>query len=156
MKIIAVGNSLYGDDGIGSAVLDTIRDGGLFPVAELLDMKTDALAMIDHFDPDSLHIVIDAVKMGKTPGTVVKFAPDDVEMVMQWDQLSLHGFGLAETFAMAKQIGKLPQQTVIIGVEPQQIDINNGLSPSVQKGIAKVISIIAEVAKNDRANHPGH
>ncbi len=156
MKIIAVGNSLYGDDGIGSAVLDTIRDGDLFPVAELLDMKTDALAMIDHFDSDGLHIVIDAVKMGKTPGTVVKFAPDEVEMVMQWDQLSLHGFGLAETFAMAKQIGKLPQQTVVIGVEPEQIDINNGLSPSVQEGIAKVISIIAEVAKNDRANHPGN
>ena len=148
MKIIAVGNSLYGDDGIGPVVLETIRDRNLFPAAELLDMKTDALAMIDHFDSDDLHIIVDAVQMGKSPGTVVSFTPSEVKMVMQWDQLSLHGFGLAETFAMAEQIGKLPSKTIVIGVEPQQIDINNGLSPSVQEGIAKVISIISEVAEN--------
>lgn len=148
MKIIAVGNSLYGDDGIGAAVLEEVRAGKSFPAAELLDMKTDALAMIDHFDSEGLHIIVDAVKMGKSPGTVVSFSPDDVDMVMQWDQLSLHGFGLAETFAMAKQIGKLPEKTIVIGVEPEQIDINNGLSAAVEQSVATVITKIAEVAEN--------
>ncbi len=148
MKIFALGNSMYGDDGIGSAVLDTIRSRRLFPEASSHDLGTDALDLIEKFDADSLNIVVDAVKMGSEPGAVLKFTPEQVKMVMKWDQLSLHSFGLAETFALAKKVDKLPGKTVIIGVEPETIEAGADLSDAVRQAIPAVIELIQSEVKD--------
>ncbi len=149
MKIFAVGNSFYGDDGIGVAVLDTIRDGGIFPGAELRDVQTDALALLEYLADGQLNVIIDAANMGKEPGTVVGFHPEDVAMKIKSDHLSMHGFGLAETFNMAKQLDRMPADVLIVGIEPARIEINQGLTDVVAASIPQVISIIQAEVKPD-------
>jgi hydrogenase maturation protease len=150
MKIMAVGNSFYGDDGVGTAVLEQIRRGDLFPEADLFDAHTDALALLDHLDPEGLNVIIDAAEMGLPPGEVAWFRPEDVQLKITSDHLSMHGFGLAETFAMAEGLGRLPERTVIVGVQPQRVEINQGLSDAVAAAVPRVISIIqAEVQTDD-------
>lgn len=156
MKIIAVGNSLYGDDGIGEAVLEQIREKNLLPGAELIDVGTDALSMIDHFSDDMFHIVVDAAKMGLEPGDVACFAPDQVGLRINWDHLSLHGFGLAETFNMARGIGRMPGRLKVIGVEPGSIIIDQGLSAEVSAAIPRVVDIIRAEVQSDGEAHPGY
>ncbi len=156
VKVIAVGNPAYGDDGIGAAVLDVLRAGDLGADVELIDIRTDALAMIDHFTPDAKHVIIDAANMGETPGRVVRFTPDEARLRINWDHLSMHGFGLAETFALAEQIDEMPQDVVIIGVEPEVVELDRGLSAAVEAAIPEVVSFIqTEVRGNVEANHPG-
>lgn len=121
MKLIAVGNPLYGDDGVGAAVLARAREAGLFPGAELIDGGVDALALIDRFDDDDLHVVVDAARMGLAPGAVRRIAPERVREAIRGDHLSLHGFGLAEAFAMAASIGRLPRRLAVLGVEPERV-----------------------------------
>ena len=156
MKIIAVGNSLYGDDGVGAAVLERIRADGLFPDAELIDAGTDALSLIDRFDDQHLHVIVDAAKMGLEPGRVAVFAPDEVSLRIRWDHLSLHGFGLAETFAMAETIGSMPARVRVVGVEPETIEIDRGLSTAVQAAIPEVLAAIQAEVGADETDHPGH
>lgn len=157
MKIMAVGNPFYGDDGVGAAVLDQIRKAELFPRAELFDAHTDALSLLDHLDPDRLNVIIDAADMGLPPGEVAWFEPEDVEFKIASDNLSMHGFGLAETFAMAEQLGLMPERTMIVGVQPERIEINRGLSAAVAAAVPRVISIIqAEVRPHEEEDHPGH
>lgn len=143
MKIFAVGNAFYGDDGVGAAVLDRIRSEGRFPGAELVDVQTDALALLDHLLPGDTAIVIDAARMGLTPGEVVSFRPDEVKLRIQEDHLTAHGFSLAETFALARKLGKMPRDILIIGVEPERIEIDKGLSAVVAAAVPRVISLIA-------------
>ena len=142
MKIFAVGNSFFGDDGVGSVVLNRIGEENLFPGAETWDAHTDALSLIDRFVPGELNVVIDAAEMGLQPGQVVGFGPDEVKMKIRSDHLSMHGFGLAEAFALAEQLGTMPEQMLIIGVEPERIEINCGLSPAVAEAVPQVIKII--------------
>ncbi len=156
MKIVAVGNSLYGDDGVGAAVLDRIRADNLFPDAELIDAGTDALSLIDRFEPDGLNVVIDAAMMGCEPGRVQRFTPEQARLRIQWDHLSLHGFGLAETFAMAESIGCMPRRVVILGVEPEEIRIDRGLSDAVASAVPEVLQLIQAEVRDDEADHPGH
>ena len=157
MKIMAVGNSFYGDDGIGAAVLDVIRKADVFPGAELYDAHTDALSLLDQLEPGRTNVIIDAADMGLPPGEVAWFRPEDVQLRIHSDHLSLHGFGLAETFAMAEQLGQLPEDTIIVGVQPQRIAINQGLSDAVAAAVPRVISIIkAEVKADEEEDHPGH
>ena len=150
MRIFAVGNSFYGDDGVGVAVLDRIREDNTFPGTELIDVQTDALALLDHLAPGELNVVVDAAKMGLEPGAVAGFRPDEVKLKIQSDHLSMHGFGLAETFAMAQQLDRMPERMLIVGIEPERIEINQGLSDVVAAAVPRVISIIkAEVQPDD-------
>lgn len=157
MKIFAVGNSFYGDDGVGAAVLERIRESDAFPGAELIDIQTDALALIDELAPDELNVVIDAADMGLPPGAALGFRPSEVSLKIHADHLSLHGFGLAETFSLAVQLGRLPRRVLIVGVQPERIEINQGLTATVAAAVPQVISIIkAEVVPDEREDHSGH
>jgi hydrogenase maturation protease len=154
---MAVGNSFYGDDGVGAAVLEQIRKADVFPGADLFDAHTDALSLLDHLSPGEANVIIDAAEMGLPPGEVAWFRPEDVKLKINSDHLSMHGFGLAETFAMAEQLGQMPEETLIVGVQPLRIEINTGLSDAVAAAVPRVISIIqAEVGSDDEKDHPGH
>jgi len=156
LNFIAVGNTLYGDDGVGNAVLEELKQIPQYRDAIFFDAHTDALSLIDRFT-DGLNIIIDAAKMGKSPGTVVRFTPENVKMVIQWDHLSMHGFGLAETFAMAEMIGGLPECIVIFGIEPEVIEIDKGLSDIVKNAIPKVLTDIQnEVKRYESTHNTGH
>jgi len=149
VNIFAVGNSFYGDDGVGAAVLEKIRQDDLFPEAELYDAHTDALALLDRLVPGEMNVVVDAAVMGLEPGAAVGFKPDQVRMKIKSDHLSMHGFGLAEAFELADKLGKLPEDVLIVGVEPERVVINEGLSDAVRLAVPKVISIIQAEVRSD-------
>jgi hydrogenase maturation protease len=149
VKIIAVGNSFYGDDGVGAAVLEEIRQEGLFPGAELIDVHTDALALLEHLADGQKNVIVDAAQMGLEPGAVVGFRPEEVRMKIKSDHLSMHGFGLAEAFALAGQLNKMPADVLVVGVEPERVAINQGLSSVVKEAVPRVISIIQAEVESD-------
>jgi hydrogenase maturation protease len=149
LKIIAVGNSFYGDDGVGTAVLEKIRQDDLFPEADLVDVHTDALALLDHLTRGETNVVVDAADMGLEPGAAVGFRPSEVRMKIRSDHLSMHGFGLAETFDLAAQLDRMPDDVLIVGVEPGRVEINRGLSEAVQQAVPRVISIIQAEVRTD-------
>jgi len=142
VKIFAVGNCFYGDDGVGVAVLDRIREANTFPGAELFDAHTDALALLDRFAPGELNVIIDAAEMGLEPGSVMAFRPNEVQVKIKSDHLSMHGFGLGETFILAEQLGTMPEDVLIVGVQPARIEINQGLSEPVAAAVPRIISLI--------------
>jgi len=141
-KIIAVGNDLYGDDGIGNAVLNTLREIPEMNSIELIDGATDALGMIDHFENTEHVIVIDAAQMGEQPGTVKVFNKDEVKLKIKMDHLTVHGISLAETFDIAQTVDKLPEKVTIIGIEPKNIGITEKLSDTVTQSIPIIVSHI--------------
>jgi hydrogenase maturation protease len=149
VKIFAVGNSFYGDDGVGAAVLDKIRRDDAFPGAELIDIHTDALALLDHLAVGEKNVIVDAAQMGLDPGAAVGFRPDEVRMKIKSDHLSMHGFGLAEAFDLAGRLDKMPADVLIVGVEPARVEINQGLSDVVKEAVPRVISIIQEEVQSD-------
>jgi hydrogenase maturation protease len=149
VKIIAVGNSFYGDDGVGAAVLDRIRQDEVFPGAELVDVHTDALALLDHLAVGEKNVVVDAAQMGLDPGSAVGFRPDEVRLKIKSDHLSMHGFGLAEAFDLAGRLDRMPADVLIVGVEPERVEINRGLSKVVKEAVPRVISIIQAEVQSD-------
>jgi len=118
VKVIAVGNAFCGDDGVGAAVLAELGAAGSFDRGDLVDLGTDALALIDQLEPGGRCVVVDAARMGLAPGEVAVFRPEEVRLRIRGDGLSLHGLGLAESFGLAAQLGRMPDDVLVIGVEP--------------------------------------
>jgi hydrogenase maturation protease len=108
----------------------------------LFDAHTDALALLDRFTPGEKNVIVDAADMGLEPGAVAAFRPAEVHLKIRSDHLSMHGFGLGETFAMAERMGTLPGDVLIVGVQPARMEINTGLSEPVAAAIPQVLSLI--------------
>ena len=142
IKVIAVGNDLYGDDGIGNAVLQVLEQIPDMKDVELIDGATDALGLIDHFSDNDHVIIVDAAQMGEKPGTVKIFSREEVKLQIKMDHLSVHGISLAETFDIAQAVDSLPEKITIIGIEPQNIGISQKLSAVVMQSIPEVVSNI--------------
>ena len=142
IKVIAVGNDLYGDDGVGHAVIEILEQMPEMSNVEIIDGATDALGLIDHFEDEAHIIFVDAAQMGEEPGTVKVFSKDEVRLKIKMDHLTVHGISLAETFDIAKAVDKLPEKITIIGIEPKNIGISEKLSDIVKQSIPNVISQI--------------
>lgn len=144
--ILGIGNLLLGDEGMGihfvrmlnEESLDyanlEIIDGGICP--EFASFVEDAHKLI----------IVDAVKGGKKPGTIYHFGIDDVMMDLPM-KLSLHQMGVIDSLKMLRLVGKEPKDTIIIGIEPKNINCGLELSPEVKKGLAKLRKIVMEEIK---------
>lgn len=141
-KVIAIGNDLYGDDGVGNAVLNVLEQIPEMKDIELIDGATDALGLIDHFSGTDHVIIVDAAQMGENPGTVKVFDKEEVKLKIKMDNLSVHGISLAETFEIAQAVDSLPKKITIIGIEPKNIGISQELSDVVMQSIPEIVSNI--------------
>jgi len=144
LKIISVGNDLYGDDGIGTEILKMVKEYSVFADTPLIDCATDALSIIDHFKDAEHVLIIDAAKMGEPPGTVKLFDATKAKLLIKTDHLSVHGISLAETMNIAKRIGLYPKSVAIMGIEPEQLSVNTGLSNSVAYAIPVALTKLIE------------
>ncbi len=151
LKVIAVGNDLYGDDGIGNAVLHELAQMPEMSRIELVDGATDALGLIDHFLGADHVIIVDAAHMGEKPGTVKVFSREEVKLQIKMDHLSVHGISLAETFDIAQAVDSLPKKITIIGIEPKNIGISQNLSDVVKNSIPEVVSNIINLTQLNNA-----
>jgi len=102
-----------------------------------------------HLADGEKNVDVDAAQMGLEPGSAVGFRPDEVRLKIKSDHLSMHGFGLAEAFDLAGRLEKMPADVLIVGVEPERVEINQGLSDVVKEAVPRVISIIQAEVQSD-------
>jgi len=146
IKIIGVGNPLMGDDGIGIAAAERLAALPLPEGVEVIDGGTGGLTLLDLMGGAETVLLIDAVAMGKTPGAIVRFTAEEVAMEGGQPGLSLHETGLAAVFALGREMGLLPPQIVIYGVEPASVECRLGLSPVVAEALDPLVeAILAEL-----------
>ncbi|MCC6614201.1 MAG: hydrogenase maturation protease [Anaerolineae bacterium] len=145
--VLALGNPLRADDGVGLAVLDTLRDDALPPETDLVDGGTSGLELVLTLAGYPRAIIIDAADMGLTPGAWRQFSLDDVLLGARDPHLSgtMHYAGLAEALVLAEALGQLPQQIVVFGVQPETTDWEPGLSAPVQAAIEGISAEIKEL-----------
>lgn len=130
--VIGVGNRWRGDDGVGPAVLDALRDQ-VGAGVELVESDGEPTRLLDAFAGGDQVVMIDAVKTGATPGTVHRFTSDDLPAGMGIGQSS-HLVALVDTIAMGKLLGKLPDGLVVIGIEA--IDFDHGTEMTTEVAAA--------------------
>lgn len=144
--IIGVGNPFRHDDGIGSKIIQILRQQ---PQAncDLLDGGTDGLALLDEIAKYSKVIIIDAVNMNTAAGTIRVFTPEEAQIKITHDALSTHGFGIAEVIKFTQEL-KLPAAITIIGIQPADISFGEGLSAVVQDKVPVITQTVVDLISN--------
>jgi len=140
IAVVGVGNLLLKDEGIGVHIAHALQQIDIPYNVKIIDGGT-SLDLPDCLENVDKLIIIDAVKTGGQPGTIYRFHPYDMDIESE-GIISLHELGLAQSLKMMRLIGNEPKETVIIGIEPKEINWGTELSAELQQKIPEIINIV--------------
>jgi hydrogenase maturation protease len=136
------------DDGIGVRVVERINKTDLPPNVEVMDGGVLGLNLMYYIEGRKKVIVIDAVNVGKPPGTIYRFTEE--ALLEKKDLLrSAHGVDFYDVIKTAELLGTKPGEVVFIGIEPEVVDEGIEISPSLEKRIPRVIELIFMEIENN-------
>jgi hydrogenase maturation protease len=138
--VIGVGNLLMKDEGIGIHALRALQEIDLPPDVELIDGGTSP-DLIAYARAGDKMIIIDAARAGGEAGSIYRYRPDDLA-AGKGTLTSAHELGVAENLKLAALTGNEPRETVIIGIEPKEIDWGTELSPELKKRLPAIVKVV--------------
>lgn len=139
--VVGVGNELRGDDAAGLAVL-RLLEGTLPEDVRVSTCEGEPVALLEAWRGCDRAIVVDATHSGAQVGTVRRIRADQTPLPDDLGRASTHLLGLAEAVELARALGRLPETTVVYGIEGGRFDAGAPLSPEVAAATEAVASSI--------------
>ncbi len=125
--IMGIGNLLLKDEGVGVHAAHALLESNLPEGVEVLDVGTAFLDALPALENAQRIIVIDAMKADGKPGSIYRALLDECSSPTRID--SMHGFDVFRMLAVAQN--SIPDEVIVLGVEPECIDWGMELSPQV-------------------------
>jgi hydrogenase maturation protease len=137
--VLGVGSPLMGDDGVGVAAVEWLRAAvGAIDGVALLDGGTWGMQLLPAIEEAERLLVVDAIRDGRPPGTVVRLDKEELPRFL-YQKVSPHQIDLREVFAVAELRGTFPPEAVALGVEPEHVELHDGLSESVTRSLPELL-----------------
>jgi len=137
--ILGLGNILLQDEGVGVRVVEQLqRQYRISGMVQVLDGGTASMSLAEHIRNRDHLIVVDAVRTGQAPGTVITLSGDEVPAFFQ-SRVSPHQMGLADMLAALDLMGEKPADVTVIGVEPRDLDVGLELSDLVSTRVDELV-----------------
>jgi hydrogenase maturation protease len=134
--VVAFGNPLMGDDGVGLAVLARLQKAGLPPSVRLAEGGTDATTLGRLWQGEKKVVLVDAVALGKPAGTIHLLKG---EQILQLRQDQAHAHALSLPTLVQWVLLAYPEleaaELYLVGVEPAQLAATGQLSPPVAAAV---------------------
>jgi hydrogenase maturation protease len=139
--LLGIGNLLWADEGFGVRVVEHLLKQYEFPEeVKVLDGGTQGMYLLEPLQDADILIIFDAIDFGLPPGTLKQIYNDDVPAFLGAKKMSLHQTGFQEVLATAQMLGDYPQNLLLIGVQPEELeDYGGSLSPKVKAQIQPAI-----------------
>ena len=96
----------------------------------MIDGGTSGMEMIEDLSDLDFLIVIDVVKTGAAPGTVVKIAGDEIPVFFR-RKLSPHQIALPDVLASLELLDAMPKEIIVLGVEPISLELGMEMTDTV-------------------------
>ena len=142
IAVVGIGNNLLQDDGVGIHALRHYEEHHADHGVRCLDAGTVGLALMDRLC--NLHglVAVDAMRLGKPPGTVTVLEGEEMDRHLRNHHGSVHELGLSDILDALRLCGDLPANRALVGIEPEQVDW--GTEPT-QKVAAAIPSATARI-----------
>ena len=144
--ILGLGNVLLGDDGVGPALLEMLREKYVSaPEVECIDGATQGMALLSYLTGRSTLILLDAFANGKAPGEITILNKEQILAIAANRATTAHEGNAGELIAAAHLLGELPEQVFLIGVQPENIRTELGLSAKVSAALQAACGCACEI-----------
>lgn len=144
--VLGLGNILLSDEGAGiKAVEELQRRYNCSDAVEIIDGGTMGLELLPYFEERSHILIIDAVKTGRKPGTIVRI--EDPPAYFS-SKTSPHQIGLADVMGIAVITNIMPQYITLFGIEPKQLSTGLDLSTEVARNLSQLVDMVTAELKD--------
>jgi hydrogenase maturation protease len=143
--VIGLGNPLMGDDGLGLAALERLREAWDIPAGvELVDGGTWGMNLLPIIEDAERVLLIDAIEIGAAPGTEVVIPRDCLPRYLT-TKISPHQVDLSDVLALAELRGTLPEHTTAVGLQPERVEMSTELSEAVRVRLDSLVGTVVEL-----------
>ncbi len=145
--VVGLGNVLMQDEGIGVRAVEELESRYIIPKqVTVLDGGTAGMELFEPIRSCKHLLVADAVNTGDPMGTIVRIANDEIPAFFQ-TKLSNHQLGLSDLLALLQLKAEVPENVIIIGMVPYQLENKLGLTPESSAGLDEMVSdLVRELA----------
>jgi len=120
------------------------RRAAQFPHVDFQDLGTAGLAVLHAIAGRRKVVFIDCAFMGEVPGSIRRFAPDDVTSAKVTLPAAAHAPDLLETLRLSRALGQAPAEVVIFGIQPTQVAPGEVLSPALRGRLEDYADAVAK------------
>ncbi len=150
--ILGLGNLLLGDDGVGPTLLQQVQRLYLdVEDVDCIDGGTQGLALLGLLEGRRALIVLDAFASGKAPGAVSLLQGEECLNQGMSRSTAAHESNVGELLAAAHLLGELPERVFLIGIEPENVRTEFGLSEPVTAALPAALALACEIVERARA-----
>jgi hydrogenase maturation protease len=140
-KVIGIGNPLRGDDAAGLLVARLVRER-VGPDVEVVELHGEPAGLIDAWEDATVAVIVDAVRAGAEPGSVMRFDLTSSALPRSVATASTHSLGLGEAIELARALSRLPKKLVVIGIEVSALTLGAAPSEPVAAGIERAAEVV--------------
>ena len=129
--VLGLGNPIRTDDGVGVYAVRELAAGNLFSHdVRIIEGGTLGLDLLPSLRGVTHLLALDAVDTGVAPGTLSRFA--DEELANLPINKSVHLLGFADLLGMINLLDGPPREVILLGLQPKSTDWGTALSPEVE------------------------
>jgi hydrogenase maturation protease len=147
IMVMAVGNVLTGDDGVGPCALEALDAGWDFPEnVTLFDVGTPGIDLTMFMDGHDAVIIIDAISAKGEAGTVRCYGRDVLLAGKLPVVMSPHEPTIKEALLRLDMMGRCPAHAMLVGIIPERLTTGIGLTDAVRAALPAVLErVITEL-----------
>lgn len=130
--LLGVGNILLTDEGFGVHVVNQLREDYVFnPPITILDGGTMGMELLTYMRGMTKLLLVDAINGGDAPGTVYEFPHEEMNSYFT-EAISVHEVGMQDILRIRALQEDPLEDAVVIGVEPESLELGLDLSETTQ------------------------
>jgi len=150
--VLGLGNLIRSDDAIGLFGLSHLQQDTRLPVdVRLVEGGTKGLELVPYICDASRLLVLDAVDVGGTPGTVSRIVGKELRSLP--GNASVHELALADLLNALRIMGQEPQEVVLLGVQPQNTELGTELSTPAEQALPTLVeAALSELSRWSRGD----
>ncbi len=145
--MLGIGNLLMADDGLGVHAVQKLKDFQFPENVEIVDGGTRGLDLLPFLE-DKTHIIfIDAINLNKKPGELIILKGDELKSYLNI-KFTPHEIGISDLLFSAGLMGILPEEIVLIGLQPYKIEPEIELSDVIKEKLNLLIDEILKILQS--------
>ncbi|ACJ16020.1 hydrogenase-specific maturation endopeptidase [Thermococcus onnurineus NA1] len=144
--ILALGNELMKDDGVGLKVGRLLAEKGY----NVLEVGTDIFMLQSHYSGEERLIIIDAILSEKfKPGEIIHVSGGEVFEKLKAEIRSAHFMGAIDGLKLLMALDERLANVEIhfIGIVAKEINLGMELTEEVREALPKAVELVEELVK---------
>ena len=141
LRVVCIGNRWRGDDAAGLEVAELLRET-LPAKVQVLEREGEPTGLMSAWDGAEAVWLVDAVSSGAEAGAVHRLDVSAEPLPAGLFRASTHHFGLADAIELARALGRLPEHTIVYGIEGARFTAGGELTPEVAAAVPGVAASI--------------